>query len=109
MADRWLNDLTAAIKSGEVELTADYAARIWKSMGEVDKALRKAGFPRIKRPRAKSGSAPKGKGGGLISDSRIKSHMTAYLRTRSRVRMAFCLSFSLWCSFDVFELCGVVA
>jgi len=63
LADRRLKELTVAIENGEVELSSDYAARIWRAMMDVDRALRKAGFPRIKRPRAKPGAAPKGKGG----------------------------------------------
>ncbi len=49
-APRTLADLAESIRAADT-LTADHAAKIWAGMGELAKALRKAGHPKPKRER----------------------------------------------------------
>jgi hypothetical protein len=49
-APRILADLADAVRAADT-LTADHAARIWAGLGELAKALRKAGHPKPKRER----------------------------------------------------------
>jgi hypothetical protein len=57
-APRTLADLVESIRAADT-LTADHAAKIWAGMGELAKALRKAGHPKPKRERV-APSAPPG-------------------------------------------------
>lgn len=70
-ADRWLVTLAKAIREGQ-ELRPEQAAAIWHGMGEVGKALRKAGHAKPKAvrkgkpvdpadPKDQGEGAPKGK------------------------------------------------
>ncbi|EBR9138308.1 hypothetical protein V6S45_24125 (plasmid) [Escherichia coli] len=70
-ADRWLVTLAKAIREGQ-ELRPEQAAAIWQGMGEVGKALRKAGHAKPKAvrkgkpvdpadPKDQGEGAPKGK------------------------------------------------
>ncbi|MBG5550109.1 hypothetical protein I5E25_29250, partial [Pseudomonas aeruginosa] len=70
-ADRWLVTLGKAIREGQ-ELRPEQAAAIWHGMGEVGKALRKAGHAKPKAvrkgkpvdpadPKDQGEGAPKGK------------------------------------------------
>lgn len=54
-ADRWLVTLAKAVREGQ-DVTPAQAAAIWQAMGDVGKALRKAGHPKPK-------AARKGEGG----------------------------------------------
>jgi hypothetical protein len=50
-AEQWLGELTASIAADEPDMTPEKAAAIWKGIGEVAKALRKAGHPKPKAVR----------------------------------------------------------
>lgn len=50
-AATWLGDLSAALASGETDMTPEKAAAIWKGLGDVAKALRKAGHAKPKAVR----------------------------------------------------------
>jgi len=56
-APRTLADLSAAIRAADT-LLPDHAAAIWRELGEVGKALRKAGHPRPKRERVAPPAPP---------------------------------------------------
>lgn len=56
-AEQWLGELTASIAANEPAMTPEKAAAIWKGIGDVAKALRKAGHPKPKAVR-KVTSAP---------------------------------------------------
>lgn len=50
-AEQWLGELTASIAANEPAMTPERAAAIWKGIGDVAKALRKAGHPKPKAAR----------------------------------------------------------
>jgi hypothetical protein len=58
-AEQWLGELTASIAANEPAMTPEKATAIWKGIGDVAKALRKAGHPKLKAVRkAASDPAP---------------------------------------------------
>lgn len=50
-AEQWLGELTASIAANEPAMTPEKAAAIWKGIGDIAKALRKAGHPKPKAAR----------------------------------------------------------
>lgn len=50
-AEQWLGELTASIAANEPAMTPEKAAAIWKGIGDVAKALRKAGHLKPKAAR----------------------------------------------------------
>lgn len=56
-AEQWLGELSASLAANDPATSPEKAAAIWKAIGEVAKALRKAGHPKPKTTR-KAASIP---------------------------------------------------